>query len=146
MTARRDGKAFASRATLVQAKKLKMGKSSRWEPSFAIVRQQLKDVSTHTDAAFYMLLGPESAGRAVEIMPARLITDLLPPRGRIVGLRREQVALTSRSLAKWMTYDVIGLWAGDPRVDVVRKAAGAEGRRPYLLIELEVAISSDVID
>nr|WP_321484286.1 hypothetical protein [uncultured Cohaesibacter sp.] len=146
MTARRDGKVLANRATLVQVKKLKKGSDARWKNSFEIVRQQLTDISKNTDAAFYMLMGPESAGRAIEIVPARLVADHLPSRGKTVGLRRELVALASRSLARWLTYDVVGLWTGDPNVQVVRKAAGADGRRPYLLVELEVSISSDIVD
>lgn len=136
----------ANRATLIQVKKLKKGLDGRWKNSFEVVRQQLKDISHNTDAAFYMLMGPESAGRAIELMPARLVAEHLPSRGKTVGLRRELVARASRSLARWLTYDVIGLWAGDPNVKVVRKAAGADGRRPYLLVELEVSISSDLVD
>jgi hypothetical protein len=146
MTARQDGKVVANRATLIQVKKLKKGPDARWKNSFEIVRQQLKDISKNTDAAFYMLMGPESAGRAIEIMPARLVAEHLPSRGKTVGLRRELVALASRSLARWLTYDIVGLWTGDPKVQVVRKAAGADGRRPYLLVELEVSISSDFLD
>lgn len=146
MTARRDGKVVANRATLIQVKKLKKGSNALWKNSFEIVRQQLKDISKNTDAAFYMLMGPESAGRAIEMMPARLLVDYLPNRGKTVSLRREFVALASRSVARWLTYDVVGLWTGDPNVSVVQKAAGADGRRPYLLVELEVSISSDVVD
>lgn len=148
MTACRDGKVLANRATLIQVKKLKKLKSpdALWKNSFEIVRQQLIDISKNTDAAFYMLMGPESAGRAIEMMPARLLVDYLPNRGKTVSLRREFVALASRSVAKWLTYDVVGLWTGDPNVSVVQKAAGADGRRPYLLVELEVSISSDVVD
>ena len=91
-------------------------------------------------------MGPESAGRTIEMIPARLVAEHLPSRGKTVGLRREFVALASRSLARWLTYDVVGLWTGDPKVQVVRKAAGADGRRPYLLVELEVSISSDPVD
>ncbi|MBB5724093.1 hypothetical protein FHS72_003750 [Loktanella ponticola] len=146
MTARRDGKVLANRASLIQVKKLKKGADARWKNSFEIVRKQLTDISKNTDASFYMLMGPESAGRAIEIAPARLVAEHLPSRGKTVGLRRELVALASRSLACWITYDVVGLWTGDPRVQVVRKAAGADGRRPYLLVELEVSISSDIVD
>lgn len=146
MTARRDGKVLAKRASLIQVKKLKKGADARWKNSFEIVRKQLTDISKNTDAAFYMLMGPESAGRAIEIVPARLVAEHLPSRGETVGLRRELVALASRSLARWITYDVVGLWTGDPNVQVVRKAAGADGRRPYLLVELEVSISSDIVD
>ncbi|MBJ7442171.1 MAG: hypothetical protein JHD35_24555 [Sphingopyxis sp.] len=146
MTARRDGKVLAHRATLIQVKKLKKGPDARWKNSFEIVRQQLTDLSKNTDAAFYMLMGPESAGRTIEMIPARLVAEHLPSRGKTVGLRREFVALASRSLARWLTYDVVGLWTGDPKVQVVRKAAGADGRRPYLLVELEVSISSDPVD
>ena len=91
-------------------------------------------------------MAPETAGRAIEIVPARLFAEHLPSRGKTAGLRRELVALASRSLARWITYDVVGLWTGDPNVQVVRKAAGADGRRPYLLVELEVSISSDIVD
>lgn len=146
MTARRDGKVFANRASLIQVKKLKKGGDAQWKNSFEIVRKQLTDISKHTDAAFYMLMGPESAGRAIEMVPARLVAEHLPSRGKTAGLRREHVALASRSLARWITYDVVGLWTGDPKVQVIRKAAGADGRRPYLLVELEVSISSDIVD
>jgi hypothetical protein len=146
MTARRDGKVLANRAALIQVKKLKKGADARWKNSFEIVRKQLTDISKNTDAAFYMLMGPESAGRAIEIVPARLVAEHLPSRGKTAGLRREFVALASRSLARWITYDVVGLWTGDPNVQVVRKGAGADGRRPYLLVELEVSISSDIVD
>jgi hypothetical protein len=146
MTARRDGKVFANRASLIQVKKLKKGADAHWKNRFEIVRNQLTDISKNTDAAFYMLMGPESAGRAIEIVPARLVAEHLSRLGKTVGLHRELVALASRSLARWITYDVVGLWTGDPKVQVVRKAAGADGRRPYLLVELEVSISSDIVD
>lgn len=142
MTARRDGKVLASRATLVQVKKLKKDKGGRWKPSFEVDQAQLRALSKQTAAAFYLLLCPEEGGRSIPVMPAQLVSDHLPRGGRTRRLHRDDVSRASRGLARWLTYDVIGLWCGDPKVSLLRKVAGDEGRRPYLLLEVDVAISS----
>lgn len=142
MTARVEGRVLANRATLVQVKKLKKDKNDRWNPSFPIDKVQLDAAADQTASAVYLLLCPEEGARTLPVMPARLVQDILPSGGKTRSLHRDHVSRSSRSLAQWLTYDVIGLWSGDPKVQVVRKAAGGCGRRPYILAELEVIISA----
>ena len=66
-------------------------------------------------------------------MPARLVSDYVGEKGEIRSLHRDDVARASRSLSSWYTYDLMGLWTGDKDIGLVEKAAGDDGKRPYMM-------------
>jgi hypothetical protein len=139
--ARRNGRPFATRATLVQAKKLRMKKDRQWEPSYSIDMKQLFDLAGPTASSYYLFLGPEESGRLLPVVPARLLKDLLRSGAVTRSFNRADLGRVSRRLSQWLTYDVIGLWTGDPDVKAVKKAAGGEGRNAHRLVELTVDLS-----
>ena len=44
----------------------------------------------------------------------------------------------ARSLAQWMTYELLGLWAGDDRPGVLEWAEGRAQGGPDFIVELSV--------
>jgi hypothetical protein len=82
----------------------------------------------------------------VPVVPARLVAEHLPRGGKTRRLHRDDVSRASRGLASWLTYDVIGLWCGNSDVKLLRKAAGDDGRRRYILVALDVSISFAKVD
>lgn len=141
LTARRNGLAFAARATLIQAKKLRMKTGRQWEPSYSVDMKQLGDLAGATASSHYLFMGPGESGRFLPVVPARLLKDLLRPGALTRSFNRADLGRVSRGLGRWLTYDVIGLWTGDPDVKAVKKAAGEDGRSTYRLVELTVDLS-----
>jgi hypothetical protein len=113
-----SGKEITKRATFIQCKKLSANKAGIWHPSFEIDRLQCDDLIKQTEASFYMFLTPPFASNEVWMLPARLVRDMVNLHGpRAKGSRRRlpraPTYFASRSLAHWVTYDLLGLWIGD---------------------------------
>jgi hypothetical protein len=118
-----------------------MKKDRQWEPSYSIDMKQLFDLAGPTASSYYLFLGPEESGRLLPVVPARLLKDLLRSGAVTRSFNRADLGRVSRRLSQWLTYDVIGLWTGDPDVKAVKKAAGGEGRNAHRLVELTVDLS-----
>ena len=58
--------------------------------------------------------------------------------GSLSTVSREGAQRVARSLAQWMTYDLLGLWPGDDRPAVLERAEGAAERGPDFVVELSV--------
>jgi hypothetical protein len=116
MTARRDGRRIAHRAIFLQAKKLSMTNDRAWKRDFAIDRSQLEALISNTAASFYLFIGPALGNRTLPVMPAQLVSEMLQGVANTRRLHRDDVSRAGRSLARWLTYDVIGLWTGDKDV------------------------------
>ncbi|MBF0421528.1 MAG: hypothetical protein HQL73_00895 [Magnetococcales bacterium] len=49
------------------------------------------------------------------------------------------MARGARSFSHWLVYDVIGLWTGDERPEIIQKAEGGnKGRKPRFLVAVTV--------
>lgn len=144
-----DGASLGRRVTLVQAKRLYRNKKARkqpaWFDSFKIDRDQRLHLQEQTHASVYFFHGPQIGGRGVPVIPTQLVADLSEHRGSGTTLSRDVVAVASRSLADWLTYDALALRVGDPYAELVKRAGGAPGSLPRQLlgvptIEIEVAL------
>lgn len=144
-----DGTSLGRRVTLVQAKRLYRNKKARKQPawcdSFKIDRDQRVHLQEQTHASVYFFHGPAAGGRGVPVIPTQLVADLSEQRGSGTALSRDVVAVASRSLADWLTYDALALRVGDPYAELVKRAGGAPGSLPRPLlgvptIEIQVAL------
>lgn len=135
-----DGMSLGRRVTLVQAKRLYRNRKAKvqptWQASFAIDREQRLALQAQTESSVYFFHGPPLGGRGVPVIPTQLVADLSEHKGSGTRLRKEVVAVASRSLADWLTYDALALRIGDPYAALVEKAEGEPGCLPRRLLDL----------
>ncbi len=144
-----DGASLGRRVTLVQAKRLYRNKKARkqptWSDSFKIDRDQRLHLQEQTHSSVYFFHGPPLGGRGVPVIPTQLVADLSEHKGSGTTLSRDVVAVASRSLADWLTYDALALRVGDPYAELVKRAGGVSGSLPRPLlgvptVEVQVAL------
>lgn len=144
-----DGRSLGRRVTLVQAKRLyrnhKAATQPAWDNSFQIKPEQLRDLMKQTHSSVYFFHGPPLGGRGVPVIPSQLVADLAGYQGSGRQLPTAMVAVASRSLADWFTYDALALRIGDHFQALVKKAKGRPGSLPRRLlmlptVEVEVAL------
>jgi hypothetical protein len=70
------------------------------------------------------------------VIPVRLYLDLIARGASPTGISPDFASNIGKSLASWLLYDVIGLWAGDPNPKLLDKAKGCAGSEPYILAKL----------
>lgn len=135
-----DGTSLGRRVTLVQAKRLYRRKTARkqptWHSGFKIDRDQRLALQQQTGSSVYFFHGPPVGGRGVPVIPTQLVADLSEHKGSGTHLSRELVAVASRSLADWLTYDVLALRIGDPFLELVERAKGRPGSLPRPLLSV----------
>lgn len=135
-----EGTSLGRRVTLVQAKRLYRNKRARkqptWSESFRIDREQRLHLQQQTHSSVYFFHGPPLGGRGVPVIPTQLVADLSEHKGSGTTLSRDAVAVASRSLADWLTYDALALRVGDPYAELVDRAEGMPGSLPRALLAL----------
>ena len=136
-----NGLPLGKRATLVQAKRLRLKDTARPEKglgnSFKLEPAQMTDLIRQTGSSFCLFRCPGPLGRGMPMIPAQFVEDLAryhaPGAARIPA---ELVGPASRPFAEWLTYLALGLRTGDPLAEPVSKAEGGDGRRPRPLARL----------
>jgi len=128
------------RATFVQCKKLEgEDVDGEWKPSFRINPKQLNDLICQTESSFYLYLVPAFIREECWIVPARLVRNLMEIGQRKTVLSRLYANRAARSLAHWITFDLIGLWIGDERAELLKMAKGDHpGRRPRFMVSITI--------
>ena len=136
-----DGRSLGKRATLVQAKRLRLKKPEDpergFQPSFKLDPKQMDDLSRQTAFSHYLFQCAGLRGRGIPMMPTQLVKDLA--RYHVSTEAQIPAALVgpaSQSFAEWLTYHVLALRTGDPMQELVAKAEGGAGRRPRRLARL----------
>lgn len=134
------GTTFAERVCFLQAKRIADSPRAPGVSYYQIKMDQLEDLRKQTESSFVLLLGPPVESISIPIMPASLLHDLV--RAEIIprNISPRKAAQLSKSLSAWMLEDVIGLWTGDSNPQLMMKAQGEVGRRPYIWAELLVEI------
>lgn len=126
---------FTSRASLIQAKRLHGGHVVGKSGSYPIDFSQLQNLILQTPSSYLLLLGP-CAVAPMPVIPVRLYLDLIARGASPTGISPDFASNIGKSLASWLLYDVIGLWAGDPNPKLLDKAKGCAGSEPYILAKL----------
>jgi hypothetical protein len=126
------------RAVLVRARKLEQRGEGQWAPNLRLGREQVDELLGQTESSFCLFLVPPSLRPECWMVPARLVRGLMDARESLSTVSREGAQLAGRSLAQWMTYDLLGLWTGDDRPAVLERAEGRTEQGPDFIVELSV--------
>ena len=135
-----QGLVETERASFVQVKKLEQGRGkATWRDSFDIDPVQRDELLEQTESSFYLFLTPVFAREECWTVPARLVRSMMEAAKAKTRLDRFAAGRASKSLARWLTFDVVGLWTGDERSEIVRKAKGDHpGRQPRFLVSITI--------
>ncbi|ADO68449.1 hypothetical protein [Stigmatella aurantiaca] len=126
------------RAVLVRARKLEPWGEGQWAPNLRLGREQVDGLLGLSESAYCLFLVPPSLRAECWMVPARLVRGLMEAQGSLSSVSREGAQRVARSLAQWMTYDLLGLWSGDDRPAVLERAGeNAEGG-PDFVVEISV--------
>ncbi|WP_324291580.1 hypothetical protein [Corallococcus sp. BB11-1] len=133
----REGFVRTRRVVRMPVAKLEQRGEGQWLPTFRLGRERLDALLSRTEAAFCLFLVPAFVRAECWVVPARLARALMETQGALAGVPREAAQGVSRPLAQWLVYDVLGLWVGDERPDVV-DAARAEDTGADFVVDLTV--------
>lgn len=134
--AREDGRPFTRRASLVQAKRIFVRQAALEVDYYPVDASQLRDLADQTMAGFLLLVGPACEGVSMPVIPARLFLDLVERGEPSTQIAPAVASRLGKGLGTWLVEDVIGLWTGDWKEQLLAKAKGGEGREPFLLVEI----------
>ncbi|QRK04007.1 hypothetical protein JQX13_27390 [Archangium violaceum] len=126
------------RAVLVQATKLERRGEGQWAPNIRLAREQVDGLLGQSESSFCLFLVPPSLRAECWMVPARMVRGLMEAQGSLSTVSREGAQRVARSLAQWMTYDLLGLWTGDDRPAVLERAEGNPERGPDFIVEISV--------
>ncbi|MFP2896133.1 hypothetical protein ACLEQD_06315, partial [Corallococcus sp. 4LFB] len=129
----REGFVRTRRVVRVPVAKLEQRGEGQWLPTFRLGRERLDALLARTEAAFCLFLVPAFVRPECWVVPARLARALMETQGALSGVPRDAAQGTSRSLAQWLVYDVLGLWVGDERPDVVEAAREGDGAAEFVV-------------
>jgi len=133
-----DGFLATKRAVLVRASKLERRGEGQWAPNLRLAREQVDGLLGQTESSYCLFLVPPSLRAECWMVPARLVRGLMDAQGSLSTVSREGAQRVARSLAQWMTYDLLGLWTGDDRPAVLERAEGTSEQGPDFVVELSV--------
>ena len=133
-----EGFLTARRAVLVRTGKLEPHGPGQWAPHLRVGREQVDGLLARSEASFCLFLVPPSLRAECWMVPARLVRGLMQAQDSLSTVSREGAQRVARSLAQWMTYDLLGLWSGDDRPEVLERAGsdGADG--PDFVVEISI--------
>ncbi|MGY2805605.1 hypothetical protein [Bradyrhizobium sp. USDA 4506] len=134
--AREDGRPFTRRTSLIQAKRIFVRQGALEVDYYPVDAGQLRDLADQTMAGFLLLVGPACEGVSMPVIPARLFLDLVERGEPSTQIAPAAASQLGKRLGTWLVEDVIGLWTGDWKDQLLAKALGGEGREPYLLVEI----------
>jgi hypothetical protein len=126
------------RAVLVQARKLEQRGEGQWAPNLRLAREQVDGLLGQSESSFCLFLVPPSLRAECWMVPARLVRGLMEARESLSTVSREGAQRVARSLAQWMTYDLLGLWTGDDRPAVLERAEGRAEQGPDFVVEISI--------
>lgn len=134
------GVTLAERATFVQVKKRKRGKTEKFSTVIGVDSEQCDHLLAQTEHAFYLFLVPASPHPKLWVTPARLVRNLSQLHISRSSIPAIQARDSSISFADFFLHHLVGLWSGDERTDVLKAAKGdpARGRPARLIVEVVV--------
>ncbi len=126
------------RVVLVQARKLERRGEGQWAPNLRLGREQVDELLGKTESSYCLFLVPPSLRAECWMVPARLVRGLMDTQESLSTVPREGAQRVARSLAQWMTYDLLGLWTGDDRPAVLERAESRAEQGPDFIVEISV--------
>jgi hypothetical protein len=117
-----EGFIRAERVVLVQVVKLEQRGEGQWMPSFRLGREQVDALLLRTDAAFCLFLAPPFPRAECWMVPARMVRGMMEAQRSLSGVARDGVQRVGRSFSHWLVADLMGLWTGDERPELLEPA------------------------
>ncbi|SET99935.1 hypothetical protein SAMN05443639_106240 [Stigmatella erecta] len=133
-----DGFLRTKRAVLVRARKLEPWGEGQWAPNLRMGREQVDGLLARSEAAYCLFLVPPALRAECWMVPARLVRGLMEAQGSLSSVSREGAQRVARSLSQWLTYDLLGLWSGDDRPEVLARSERSEEEVPDFVVEISV--------
>ncbi|WP_434382677.1 hypothetical protein [Melittangium boletus] len=133
-----DGFLTTKRAALVRARKLESRGEGQWAPQLRLGREQVDELLGRSESSFCLFLGPPAPRAECWMVPARLVRGLMEAQASLSTVPRESVQRVGRSLAQWMTYELLGLWTGDDRPGVLEWTQDGAANGPEFVVDISV--------
>jgi hypothetical protein len=128
-----DGFLRTERVAFVQVVKLEQRGEGQWLPAFRLGREHLDALLLRTDAAFCLFLTPPFPRAECWMVPARLARGLTESHRSLSGVPRDGVQRVARSLSQWLVGELLGLWSGDERPEVLARARAEQGGPDFIV-------------
>ncbi|MCY1022247.1 hypothetical protein OV427_41275 [Pyxidicoccus sp. MSG2] len=128
-----DGFIRTERVAFVQVVKLEQRGEGQWLPAFRLGREHLDALLLRTDAAFCLFLTPPFPRAECWVVPARLARGLTESHRSLSGVPRDGVQRAARSLSQWLVGELLGLWSGDERPEVLAWARAEQGGPDFVV-------------
>jgi hypothetical protein len=120
-----EGFVRAERVALVQVVKLEQRGEGQWMPSFRLGREQVDALLLRTDAAYCLFLAPPFPRAECWMAPARMVRGMMEAQRSLSGVARDGVQRVARSLSHWLVADLLSLWTGDERPELLEQSRAA---------------------
>ena len=133
-----DGFLSTKRVALVRARKLEQRGEGQWAPNLRLGREQVDGLLGRSESSFCLFLVPPALRAECWMVPARLVRGLMDAQESLSAVSREGVQRVGRSLAQWMTYELLGLWTGDDRPGVLEWAEDSTAHGPAFTVDISV--------
>jgi len=133
-----DGLLRTRRVALVRASKLEPRGEGQWAPNLRLGREQVDGWLARSESSFCLFLVPPALRAECWMVPARLVRGLMETQQSLSTVPREGVQRVGRSLAQWMTYELLGLWTGDDRPGVGEWAGADTPDGPDFVVDISV--------
>ncbi|WP_164000479.1 hypothetical protein [Pyxidicoccus caerfyrddinensis] len=128
-----DGFIRTERVAFVQVVKLEQRGEGQWLQAFRLGREHLDALLLRTDAAFCLFLTPPFPRAECWMVPARLARGLTESHRSLSGVPRDGVQRVARSLSQWLVGELLGLWSGDERPEVLARARAEQGGPDFVV-------------
>ncbi|WP_246356795.1 hypothetical protein [Pyxidicoccus fallax] len=132
-----DGFMRTERAALARVVKLEQRGEGQWMPTFRLAREPLDALLLRSEAAFCLFLAPPIPRPECWMVPARVARGLMETQRSLSGVPREGVQRVARSLSQWLVGELVGLWTGDERPELLEQLRAGKGG-PEFIVELRL--------
>ena len=132
-----DGFMRTERAALARVVKLEQRGEGQWMPTFRLGRDPVDALLLRTEAAFCLFLAPPIPRPECWMVPARVARGLMETQRSLSGVPREGVQRVARSLSQWLVGELVGLWTGDERPELLESLRAGQGG-PEFIVELRL--------
>jgi hypothetical protein len=131
---------LTERITFFQAKKVGLiPKTKKWESSISINQPQLRKALKISEHFYYLFFLHSEIGKCPVILPAQMIKDICMAH-KMKKIPVPIILRAAREFPRFFLKDLIGLWVGDTRQGVIKKARkGCDiGQAPRIILEVSI--------
>jgi hypothetical protein len=132
---------LTDRITFFQAKKISQNeKLKTWENAVSINQDQLEKALNISAHFYYLFFLHSEIGKSPVVLPAQMVKDICKS-GTVNKISVPLILRASREFPLFFLNDLIGLWIGDSRLDLINevKKGRDRGQGPRVLLEVHIS-------